>query len=314
MLNKAKELFYDSTTSQLVANNVQSAIDEIKEKIDSVKNNLSGEVTDRKNADTALQTAINKEVTDRKNADTTISNKLASTDAWVKRLIPSSSIISTLPTPTTEETLFVSSNDGTFPYSFGLLEIRRGANYSEFTALFRATGNNNGVYYNTYLSDAWTGWKQISDCLPLSGGKIKGSVHVTGTTTVAFIVPESSGTNNIGMSTNYFNNIYSTNFTKASSKRFKENIADIEDSEYEKLLNIRPVSFDYKKSFVRDKNRKHHRGFIAEEVYEQYPNFVEMDDSGMINGVKYIEFIPEIIGLLQEHNKRIKELEKERVM
>ena len=54
------------------------------------------------------------------------------------------------------------TSDTTFPYWYGYLSIRYGSYTGEYVAIFRTTGNDNKVYYNTYLTNHWSGWQEIS--------------------------------------------------------------------------------------------------------------------------------------------------------
>ncbi len=54
------------------------------------------------------------------------------------------------------------TSDVTFPYWYGYLSIRYGSYTGEYVATFRTTGNDNKVYYNTYLTNHWSGWQEIS--------------------------------------------------------------------------------------------------------------------------------------------------------
>lgn len=81
--------------------------------------------------------------------------------------------INTLFTPTEEGTWFVANSaDGTFPYSYGLLEIRYGSYNEEFTATFKSTGTDNRLYYNTFVDvngvGTWSGWKNLPTMFDLA--------------------------------------------------------------------------------------------------------------------------------------------------
>lgn len=74
-------------------------------------------------------------------------------------------VINTLPAvPNGEADFLVNCNtsDTSFPYLYGHLSIRYGSYTGEYVAIFRTTGNDNKVYYNTYLTNHWSGWQEIS--------------------------------------------------------------------------------------------------------------------------------------------------------
>ena len=74
-------------------------------------------------------------------------------------------VINTLPAvPNGEGDFLVNcdTSDTSFPYWYGHLSIRYGSYTGEYVAIFRTTGNDNKVYYNTYLTNHWSGWQEIS--------------------------------------------------------------------------------------------------------------------------------------------------------
>lgn len=74
-------------------------------------------------------------------------------------------VIDTLPAaPNGEGDYLVncSQSDTSFPYPYGHLSIRYGSYTKEYVAIFRTTGNDDKVYYNTYLTNHWSGWQEIS--------------------------------------------------------------------------------------------------------------------------------------------------------
>ncbi len=71
------------------------------------------------------------------------------------------------------------TSDTTFPYWYGYLSIRYGSYTGEYVAIFRTTGNDNKVYYNTYLTNHWSGWQEIS-ATPIKSTQISGTTSTTG--------------------------------------------------------------------------------------------------------------------------------------
>ena len=79
-------------------------------------------------------------------------------------------VINTLPdVPNGEGDFFVicDLSDTSFPYWYGHLSVRYGSYTGEYVATFRTTGNDNKVYYNTYLTNHWYGWRELitSSCV-----------------------------------------------------------------------------------------------------------------------------------------------------
>ena len=88
-----------------------------------------------------------------------------------------------------------------------------------------------------------------------------------------------------------------------SSKRFKDNIKDLVNTEW--LYSLRPVSFDWKEK-GREPNQM---GFIAEEVNEIHPQLVWLDKEGLPEGVHYEWLGIPIIVEMKKLKHRIEELE-----
>ena len=73
--------------------------------------------------------------------------------------------------------------------------------------------------------------------------------------------------------------------THSSSRRFKEDIADMGDASRD-LMRLRPVTYRYKQPFA-DGSKPIQYGLIAEEVAEVYPDLVAHSADGQIETVKY---------------------------
>ena len=88
-------------------------------------------------------------------------------------------VINTLPAvPNGEGDYLVNcdTSDTSFPYWYGHLSIRYGSYTGEYVAIFRTTGNDNKVYYNTYLTNHWSGWQEIS-ATPIKSTQISGTTN-----------------------------------------------------------------------------------------------------------------------------------------
>ncbi len=99
--------------------------------------------------------------------------------------------------------------------------------------------------------------------------------------------------------------VTATGYVTSSSKRFKENIKDIEDTSW--LYKLNPVSYNY----ISDKNKDTQYGLIAEEVEKVNADLVTYDENGKTNGVLYNNLIGPIVQTLQDQKKEIDQLKKE---
>ena len=167
--------------------------------------------------------------------------------------------------------------------------------------------------------------KNFSNYLPLSGGTIKGKVIVEGNQHAvnfraldnndAFVVAGSSSNivrlcgsqiqcNNTAVNANVA--IYASAFSQTSSRRYKENIEDLTLEDAQKLLELRPVTYDY----INKANGTGCQGLIAEEVDEimKYP--VIYNDEGQPDGIDYSKFVPSLIKLVQIQQNEIDELKQ----
>lgn len=98
-------------------------------------------------------------------------------------------------------------------------------------------------------------------------------------------------------------NITCVSLTQTSSRKVKDNIKPIEDSE--KILELQAISFDFK-----NKNRgTDKRGFIAEDVAKILPNLVTAETKDTPASLDYIGMIPYLQDVVKKQEKRIDELE-----
>ena len=91
-------------------------------------------------------------------------------------------VINTLPAvPNGEGDFLVNcdTSDTSFPYWYGHLSVRYGSYTGEYLATFRTTGNDNKVYYNTYLTNHWSGWQEIS-ATPIKSTTFSGTTNSYG--------------------------------------------------------------------------------------------------------------------------------------
>ena len=99
-------------------------------------------------------------------------------------------------------------------------------------------------------------------------------------------------------------NITCVSLTQTSSRKVKDNIKPIEDSE--KILDLQAVSFDFK-----DKDKgTNKRGFVAEDVEKVLPNLVTPEEEERPASINYVEMIPYLQDVIKKQEERIKVLEE----
>ncbi|WP_432131250.1 fibronectin type III domain-containing protein [Streptomyces tendae] len=92
-----------------------------------------------------------------------------------------------------------------------------------------------------------------------------------------------------------------------SSIRWKENVADLDVSDGLPVYGLRPVTFDWKAGVVT--SRTHQAGLIAEEVQEQIPDAVVLNEDGDVEGLNNNVLISHLIAAVQDLNGRLTSLE-----
>lgn len=103
-------------------------------------------------------------------------------------------------------------------------------------------------------------------------------------------------------------------FDNTSSRKVKKNIDDISLDEAEKILQLRPVKFDFKSV---DTDNQDERGFIAEEVEDIYPNLISEEqgvegEPGFVpKSLNYIGMIPYLVKMIQQQQEEIDNLKCE---
>ncbi|MGA2593540.1 MAG: tail fiber domain-containing protein [Bryobacteraceae bacterium] len=188
------------------------------------------------------------------------------------------------------------------------------------------TGNNNTVegnaalYYNTTGSSniaiGYTAGINIattSNNIEIGNngsvtdsGTIRiGTPFVAGCTTcqtsafVAGIYGSSTGLANVGVVVDANGNLG----TVSSSRRYKEDIQDMGDAS-DGLMQLRPVTFRYKKTFD-DGSKPVQYGLIAEEVADVYPDLVARSADGQVESVRYQLLDPMLLNELQKEHTTI---------
>jgi hypothetical protein len=98
--------------------------------------------------------------------------------------------------------------------------------------------------------------------------------------------------------------------TVSSSRRYKEDIADMGNAS-DRLMQLRPVTFRYKKAY-EDGSRPVQYGLIAEEVAEVYPDLVAHSADGQVESVRYQLLDPMLLNELQKQHATI-DAQKEQI-
>ena len=75
----------------------------------------------------------------------------------------------------------------------------------------------------------------------------------------------------------------------------------------QKLLQLRPVTFRYKKEFAGEERQREY-GLIAEEVAEVAPDLVGLGPDGKVVTVQYHSLIPMLLNELQQQHREIQTL------
>ncbi|WP_452603290.1 tail fiber domain-containing protein [Pontimicrobium sp. MEBiC06410] len=121
-------------------------------------------------------------------------------------------------------------------------------------------------------------------------------------------------TYDLGRNGNFWNNFFFVNAFTPSDKRLKENISK-NDRGLSTVMRLKTYQYNY----IKDKEKKKHYGFIAQELKNIIPELInESDRDNSMLAVNYIETIPIMVKAIQEQNEiiskqseKIKTLENE---
>ena len=94
--------------------------------------------------------------------------------------------------------------------------------------------------------------------------------------------------------------------TVSSSLRYKEDIRDMSEAS-DRLMQLRPVTFRYKKAYAAGA-KPIHNGLIAEEVAEVYPGLVVYNDDGQPETVQYRKVNAMLLNEVQKQHRQIADL------
>lgn len=100
----------------------------------------------------------------------------------------------------------------------------------------------------------------------------------------------------------------------SSSKRYKDHIAMLKDSEAEKLLDIPVVWFKYKEGYLTKEDRfvdKPLPGFYAEDVFRAFPECAMQNPDTSVEDWNYRTLIPPMLKLIQNLYKEVKNLKED---
>lgn len=162
---------------------------------------------------------------------------------------------------------------------------------------------NDNAYVQTITSE------QYFQSVSKSFGTDKGTTVdiVNGNTDIKIKATDSgSGITMPNISINSNNgNITCTSLTQTSSKKVKKNINDLSEDEAKKVLELRPVTYDFKNEDLGTDRR----GFIAEEVEEVIPELVNYNED--VVSLDYISMIPYLTKMIQLQQTQINELKEE---
>lgn len=99
----------------------------------------------------------------------------------------------------------------------------------------------------------------------------------------------------------------------SSSKRYKDHIAMLKDSEAEKLLDIPVVWFRYKEGYLAKEDRfvdKPLPGFYAEDVFHAFPECAMVNPDTSVEDWNYRTLIPPMLKLIQNLYREVKSLKE----
>lgn len=99
----------------------------------------------------------------------------------------------------------------------------------------------------------------------------------------------------------------------SSSKRYKDHVAMLKDTEAEKLLDIPVVWFKYKEGYLAKEDRfvdKPLPGFYAEDVYHAFPECAMQNPDTSVEDWNYRTLIPPMLKLIQNLYKEVKILKE----
>ncbi|MGO9718549.1 MAG: tail fiber domain-containing protein, partial [Steroidobacteraceae bacterium] len=199
------------------------------------------------------------------------------------------------------------NSTGTANTGFGtsaLLSNTMGNNSSAFGfgALENSTGSDNIALGYNAGANLTTGSNDIY--IGVVGGAAAENRHIRigthGTHTAAFL----QGVYGAALTTDapravYVNSVGQLGYLP-SAQRYKTDVVPM-GSATQRMEQLRPVTFRLKD----DASRTVQYGLIAEEVAKVYPELVQRDSDGRIDGVRYEELAPMLLNEVQQHQRKL---------
>lgn len=135
-------------------------------------------------------------------------------------------------------------------------------------------------------------------------------------------IDPSTGSSTIGSSTDIinfwyssstgYNRLYAQGYYTTSDSSIKKNVESLGAGALYKVLNLRPVSFDFKDEPKKSNDNKlKNIGLIAQEVESIIPEAVSYSEVGKIKMIDYNMLIPVLVKAIQEQQSSIETLQAE---
>jgi hypothetical protein len=136
--------------------------------------------------------------------------------------------------------------------------------------------------------------------------------YLRGTYITRIDTGDSGYVNHVNYSNSAYTPIRASGFVTMSCKHTKTNVVDISEEDALKLLDIRPVNFDYVEEVGGDTNQV---GVLAEDTFKILPKVVSVFDitKGIqqpLPSVDYVKFTPYLIKMVQIQQREIDSLKK----
>lgn len=296
----AEHTAYDNTESGLVAENVQDAVDEIENsKVNKSGDTMTGNLTIKKSG-----ASVQCEDMDGNNTRRKVWMGMANEGNWYIWDATNSKAILSSGVNASEISAFLPFN------VFNTLAVQ-GITYT--SGGIRNNGGWLDLYHNNVnKANLYVNVNDDHFYVRASTGSLQLLATNTNASVIARVAKDFAvGNENwtAGMP------IAASAYNTWSTRLMKENIESLSEEDGNKLLDLRPVSFDFKESFGGGKDNI---GLIAEEALEVIPQIVnvpegydesEFDESKGLNNklltVDYVKLTPYLIKLCQTQQKQI---------
>lgn len=178
----------------------------------------------------------------------------------------------------------------------------------EFSGSFSGSffGDGTGLTGIPGYSVTNTGNNRIVTSVSEAVGNAETNLTFDGTTlTIAGNINTGQGTTEVyrmNQDIRTLDDVSFNSITETSAERFKENIQTLESNP---VLNLRPVTFDWKETGASD------IGLIAEEVNVHLPELVKKNKEGEVEGIKYSKLTSLLIDVVKKQQSQIESLQSE---